>query len=67
MKNISLGYNIPAQISRKVGIQGVKVYMNMENPFMIFKMCPKQYDPESAEGSAYPILRNYALGVNITL
>jgi hypothetical protein len=67
MKNISLAYNIPAHLSRKVGIQGVKVYMNMENPFMIFKMCPKQYDPESAEGSSYPILRNYALGVNITL
>ncbi len=67
MKNISLAYNIPAVLSRKVGIQGVKVYMNMENPFMIFKMCPKQYDPESAEGNYYPILRNYSLGVNVTL
>jgi hypothetical protein len=50
-----------------VGIQGVKVYVNMENPFMIFKMTPKQYDPESSEGNSYPILRNYSLGVNITL
>ena len=67
MKNISLAYNIPAQLSRKIGIQGVKLYVNMENPFMIFKMCPKQYDPESSEGNNYPILRNYSLGVNITL
>jgi hypothetical protein len=67
MKNISLAYNIPALLSRKVGIQGVKVYVNMENPFMIFKMTPKQYDPESSEGNSYPILRNYSLGVNITL
>jgi TonB-linked SusC/RagA family outer membrane protein len=67
MKNISLSYNIPSLLSRKVGIQGVKVYVNMENPFMIFKMTPKQFDPESAEGNAYPILRNYSLGVNISL
>ena len=67
MKNMSLSYTIPSDLSRKVGIQGVKLFINMENPFMIYKLCPKVMEPESLEGNAYPILRSYSLGINISL
>ena len=67
MKNMSLGYRIPSPLLQKLGIQGLKVYANIENPFMIYKLCPQVMDPESTEGLAYPILKNYSIGVNITL
>lgn len=67
MKNMSLSYTIPSDLSRKAGIQGLKLFINMENPFMIYKLCPEVMEPESTEGSSYPILRSYSLGVNITL
>lgn len=67
MKNVSLNYAIPTNLTKKVGIQGLKLFVNMENPFMIYKLCPKILDPESNEGNNYPILRSYSLGVNITL
>jgi len=67
MKNMSVSYTIPSAISRKAGIQGVKLFINLENPFMIYKLCPKLMEPEATEGGAYPILKSYSLGVNITL
>ena len=67
MKHISLGYTIPNVFLQKLGIKGLKVIANVENPFMFYKMCPQVMDPESNEGNSYPILRNYSLGVNITL
>ena len=67
MKHISLGYAIPNVLLQRLGIKGLKVIANVENPFMIYKMCPQVMDPESTEGNNYPILRNYSLGVNITL
>ncbi len=67
MKNISLSYMIPKSVLHKLGIQGLKFFVNMENPFMIYKMCPKYIDPESRDQTAYPILRNYSLGLNLTL
>ena len=67
MKNISVSYTIPKSLLHKLGIQGLKFYVNMENPFMIYKMCPKYIDPESRDQTLYPILRNYSLGLNLTL
>jgi hypothetical protein len=67
MKNMSLSYTIPNGISSKVGVLGLKLFINMENPFMIYKLCPKVMEPESTEGSSYPILRSYSLGINISL
>jgi len=67
VKNISLAYNIPTKLTKKVGIERFKVYMNMENPFMIYKLAPRPMDPESAETVIYPILRSYSLGFNVTL
>ena len=67
VKNISLAYNIPTKLTKKVGIERFKVYMNMENPFMIYKLAPRVMDPESAETVIYPILRSYSLGFNVTL
>ncbi len=67
MKNMSLGYTIPEKMTRKIGLQGVKFYMNIENPFMIYKMCPQSMDPESNEAVNYPILRSYSIGVNVTI
>ena len=67
MKNMSLGYTVPTIITRKIGIEGVKFYMNIENPFTFFKKCPGYMDPESAESVNYPLLRSYSFGVNLTI
>ncbi len=55
LKNVQLGYNIPANLSRKIGMQNVRVYVSGLN---LFTISPdyKDFDPEtnSASGQGYP-------------
>lgn len=67
MKNMSLGYTIPAKITSTIGIQSLKFYISAENPFIIFKKCPSYMDPESIDAAGYPILRVYSFGAKLTL
>ena len=36
MRNISLGYNIPSSACKKAGINNVKVYVQVQNPFTVY-------------------------------
>ncbi|GEO05136.1 SusC/RagA family TonB-linked outer membrane protein [Adhaeribacter aerolatus] len=49
VRNISLGYNIPAAISSKVKMSSLRVYASAQNPF-IFSNYGKNLDPEQARG-----------------
>jgi len=69
VKNLQLGYTIPVQLTRKLFISNLRIYVSGEN-LLTFTNLPKMYDPETLyggfEGSVYPILKTYSLGMSIT-
>ncbi|MCD8043059.1 MAG: TonB-dependent receptor [Tannerellaceae bacterium] len=73
LKSIEIGYTLPKNISRKAGIENVRVYMNGNNLFTFDKI--KDFDPEistnaanaNANGiTAYPLQRTLTVGLNVT-
>jgi len=73
IKNIQLGYTLPQEVSQKVGISNLRVYISGENIFTFTKLS-KLYDPEmlgigyGGEGSkTYPLSKTWALGLSLTL
>ncbi len=77
-KNVQLGYTIPQAITEKAKIGSIRLYFSGENLFTISNY-RQGWDPENgtdsdanndanpiiSNGSYYPILRNYTLGVNV--
>ncbi|MBN1819764.1 MAG: TonB-dependent receptor [Prolixibacteraceae bacterium] len=67
VKNMQLAYNLPKNILSKVGIKGLKVYINADTPF-IFSGLANNLDPEAYDGtirSETPSTRMYSFGVNV--
>ena len=68
LKNITLGYSIPANVLNKIGIQRARVYLTGDNIWLLSKR--KGLDPrQSFSGSTsyvYSALSSYSAGINIT-
>jgi hypothetical protein len=65
IKNLQLGYTLPAKFIRKVGINNIRVYCSAENLFS-FNKYRKGWDPETnTSGTYYPILSTFTLGINV--
>lgn len=65
LKNLEIGYTLPAAFTRKFRVERARIYFLGYNlacwsPF-------KWWDPElgSSDGNAYPIQRTFSLGVNV--
>lgn len=67
LKNINLGYKLPAKIVNKAKIAAVRVFVSTQNLFTITKAF-NGFDPEidNANGEFYPVMRTYTAGLNIT-
>ena len=67
LKNINLGYKLPANIVNKAKIAAVRVFVSTQNLFTITKAF-NGFDPEidNANGEFYPVMRTYTAGLNIT-
>ena len=65
LKNVQITYSFPASIYRKLGMTGLKVYLNGTNLYTWSKI--DNIDPETlnASGEGYPQQSVYNLGVNI--
>lgn len=74
LKNIQVGYTLPPQMTGKIGLQKVHVYVNAQN--ILTLSANSWIDPESSEfdsnmsGAAnsarnYPTLRYYGVGVDV--
>lgn len=73
LKNLSLGYTLPARIASKIKVQNLRVSLNATNLFTLTKF--SGYDPEIAvnqtTGASFatyasmPQARTYSLGLNI--
>ena len=65
LKNVQLGYTFPSRLTQKIGIQKIRIYTSLENPFTWSKY-PKGWDPEINTGGAfYPVLATYVFGLNL--
>ena len=76
VKNISLGYTFPRKWISKWGIENLRIYCNIQNPFTITDY--SGYDPEigsynqsvlkrNIDYARYPSQRIYTFGLNINL
>ena len=62
IKNINVGYTVPKKIVSKVGIKGLRVYVNIDDPYC-FDSYLSGWDPET--GASTYITRTYTFGVDI--
>jgi TonB-linked SusC/RagA family outer membrane protein len=74
MANIQLGYSLPSNTAKKIGMTRARVYMSLEN-IACFSSYNKWGDPEVGnvnilatgfDGGRYPYPRSCSFGVNLT-
>jgi TonB-linked SusC/RagA family outer membrane protein len=72
VRNIQLGYTIPGNVLRGIGIQSIRLFANAQNAINIFGY--KGFSPEVGGGpteegidaNVYPLYATYNFGVNVT-
>lgn len=65
LKNLQLGYSIPDMLVRKLKMSRARVFMSGENLLIITKY--PGLDPEIGPNVGYPTMKQYSLGINVTL
>ena len=69
LKNLTLGYTLPQEITRKFKVQALRFYFSGENLFTLTPMTDL-FDPETIgendQGNVYPLTRTYSCGVSIS-
>ena len=75
IKNISLGYSLPSSVLNKLNIEKLRFFISGDNLFT-FDHLPKGLDPDATKASAndpfttnsgaYPIMRSFSAGLNLT-
>ncbi len=77
MKNITVGYTLPADITTKAYIQKARIYFSTENPFFIYNGAGKYgIDAEISDnakgggvasfGRTSPMMTSYSFGIQVT-
>ena len=69
LKNIQLSYTLPSNITEKIKIEKVRIYLSGVNIFT-FSNIYKSFDPETAGGGGggfgYPLSKAVYVGINVT-
>jgi TonB-linked SusC/RagA family outer membrane protein len=69
IKNVQIGYSLPASLLKHINFHKVRLFVNVEN-LATFTSMIKTIDPEltygRSDGKVYPLQRTWACGVNIT-
>ncbi len=67
VKNITLGYTLPEEISQKAKIQKLHIYGTLYNSFIYTKSdLLKGIDPESGASDSFPLYKQLVFGLNVT-
>jgi TonB-linked SusC/RagA family outer membrane protein len=67
IKNITLGYNMPRDLIKKLSLEKFRVYGTITNPLVLTKSpLLKQYDPEMNGSLEYPLTKQLVVGLNVT-
>ena len=73
LKNLTIGYTIPSNISQKIGMKNLRAYVSATNLFTLTKY--SGLNPEvnisssttpGVDNGNYPLARTYTFGLNIT-
>ncbi|WP_196939775.1 TonB-dependent receptor [Sphingobacterium pedocola] len=69
LKNMEIGYTLGSDVTKRFGINSVRIYGNGFNLFTWDRLPTRNFDPELsdelAEGYSYPVVRYYNVGLNI--
>lgn len=65
LKNIQVGYNVPAKVLKRIGLSSFRVFGSTENIATFTKF--RGLDPEmnGNKSDAYPLNKSYSVGINI--
>ncbi len=66
LRNVELGYTLPANLTQKIGVKTTRLFVNGLNLWTLSSKTFNGADPENFNGS-YPIERVFSLGLNIQL
>lgn len=65
LKNVQIGYTIPATILNRVGISNVRIYSTAENLLTFTKFRGLDPEKQGIDNDPYPLIKSFSLGVNI--
>ncbi|WP_234364195.1 SusC/RagA family TonB-linked outer membrane protein [Lunatibacter salilacus] len=65
IRDVTLAYNLPAQIAQRLSVSRLRVYTTAKNYFVWSNMGP--YDPERGGNLSFPMTRQMVFGLNIDL
>lgn len=70
LKNLMIGYTLPEQWTKKIGVQHCRFYISGENLFTWSPLVTDYIDPEEAianeDGDLYPLSKTISVGLDIT-
>lgn len=66
LKNISVSYGLPQNLTSKVGLKNARVFFNGSNLVLLYSG-NDIYDPEMNNIQSYPMMKNYTFGLNLGL
>ncbi|QNL52250.1 SusC/RagA family TonB-linked outer membrane protein [Olivibacter sp. SDN3] len=64
MQNFNINYNLPAKITEAIKVSNARVYFTCINPMYFYN--PFNFKAPSTAYDAYPDLRTYSFGLNLT-
>ena len=67
LKNVTLGYTLPQNISKKVLMSKCRIYATTYNPYIYVKDKQlKGTDPETNGSDSFPLYKQFVFGLNLT-
>ena len=66
IKNLELGYTFPKRMTKAIGLENLRIYLNGMNVATFDNMPFKYFDPEVSGSISHPIFATYNAGLNIT-
>ena len=66
LRNVQLGYSLPANATERIGMDKLRFYVMAENLFWIKTNEFQGPDPERTDVNAIPIPRTFSVGVNVS-
>lgn len=70
LKNLTVGYTLPSELTQKVMLQNARIYFSGENLYTFTKLKSEYLDPEQmtrdGNGRVYPFSMTFSFGVDLT-
>lgn len=66
LKNVELGYTLPKQALKALGVKSMRLFATGQNLFLWDNLTIKHQDPEKTNPVRYPITKTVGFGLNVT-